>query len=312
MKRTETGFGMVAIGVILFLLVGGAFLYWYKIPVTVAEDEETQEFDYDDITEVPDDTDVTEDPTTEDLEEEDKLEETDDEVEPDPDEDEHIPDEDKTTPPPPPDHSFSGSVTAKVELIDMEGNPLSIVQQSFVRTYGGKEIDKLKLRYDWDIELGEDLDPLSFEIHLIAKLKYKWQDALNPVIDGEFDVGRISEAYSKDPVAWNTNTWDIEDQHLGLYLIEGKGEAIFIWTTKDSFTVEWTATVKTKGGIQKIIKGSFGISMYLYWTYDYDMTDPDLSAGDYSMPLPDLPYIPPDYWTDGYDPNIDYLSIVPI
>ena len=194
---------------------------------------------------------------------------------------------------PPPDYAFSGVVNAKVELIDSSGKPLSIIPQSFVKTRGGEEIDSMKLRIDWDFVLGEDLDADSVEVHIVGTLKTHYQNAVDIYFVGELNAGEILNLYSGDAKAWSTYTWKMDDPDLMWNQAHYYGDVIYLSTTDDSFVLTWEATVSTKGGVEKVIKGEFGILLFFLWdTYSNELFNSP-TYDQWEQMHPNDPY----YWT---------------
>jgi hypothetical protein len=299
MMSRQTGFGVIS--VIAIILIGslGAFLIFFRTPVVVEGDEETQAFDYDDVSQNPDVTDVVNDPDTEDLEEEDKLVVTPldrdgdgitDDSDPDADGN-GIPDE-QEKPLPPPDYEFSGSVIAETQFLDSQGTPLAMIRQSFVARRGGTVIDSLKIEIEWNFKLGKDLDKESFEIYAQSKVNTFWEDVESTTNRGTLiGYADLFEFISNDPVSSTTYLFDMNDPRLGFIQIrDERGDLFHLYTTEDSFVINWEATITTGGGIEKIVKGSFSINLNFM----------------YEVPKADPYYTPPQDYIDDYpfDPNL--------
>jgi hypothetical protein len=306
-NRGKSGIGTLAIGIILMIALAGGVLYFYRTPVVAEEDDASVTFDYDTVLDIPDETDVNDNPTTEDLEEEGKITITDlgdidrdgdgitDSSDPDADGND-IPDEEED-PLPPPDYAFSGVVNAKAELLDSSGSPLSIISQAFVKTRGGVEIDSLRLTVDWDFILGEDLDEESVEVNVIGTLTTYYQNAVETYFKGEIYAGEIFNFYAYDAKGYATYTWKMDDPELRLDDVQYYGDLVYLSTTENSFVLNWEATVETKGGVEKVIKGEFGIWLFFMWdSYSDSLFDtPDQTYWDYYFPA---------------DPNANLQSIV--
>jgi len=265
-----TVFGLI---LLVIGLGGGLYVVSKGIERALVEDTQTTVIDISDITDLPDEYNTTEE-TDDGGVEDDPLDDGDDDttiIEDPTDEDD---DNDPETPPVY-DHSFSGDITVKAEIIGVSGNPLA-----FVKEMGGESIDKLKIRYDWDFKLGKDLDPSTFTIKVTGKIKkFYYQDMIDTWNKGSLAGGTIFTAYGFDLEGWDTQTFDIESTKLGFIQVEHIGsETILITTSTNTFVLEWEALVSTDGGVAKKIIGQTGIALriiYISSQADWFTPDPD-------------------------------------
>jgi len=283
-------FTLLGIVFIVVGLGGGIYILSRGFEKAMGEDTQTTIVNISDITDLPDEFNTTDpDPPP------DPPDDGDDDVtiieDPtDPDDD-----QDPMTPPTY-DHSFTGKITVKAELIGVSGNPLAFVKELY-----GEPIDKLKIRYEWDFKLGEDLDPQTFTLNTIGTIKkIYYQDLVDTYNKGEYFGGKIFTTYAFDAKGWDTQTFDIESEKLGFIQIKNIGSGtILLTTTSSSFPIEWEALVSTKGGTVKKIQGQSGIALSII--YDYDQSD-------YYTPDPHDPSSP--YYP--YDPYYDPHSQEPL
>jgi len=207
------------------------------------------------------------------------------------------------------DHSFKGVIKVTAQLLDEAGNPLNIALD-FTKDPVSNEmdIDKIKIKYEWDFELGEDLDPSSFKINVKGRIKkIYWRDLVDTYRTGTINGQTIFDATGFDPKGHDTQTFDIEDSKLRFNDIESAGvEKALLYTTSKSFIIEWEAIISTKGGTLKRITGETGISLNLYYV-DRDTnygTPPDTDPN-----VRDWLNLPSDY--NPYDPS-PLMSVVAI
>ncbi|MFW6109381.1 MAG: hypothetical protein ACOC6N_02925 [archaeon] len=299
-----------------FVLVLGVFLviaglgfglmhFVSSVEGSLAEDTQKYYYNYSDISDLDDETDTG--VTTEPLD-------TSDIPDPDPDDgdDDDTFIEDPTDEPDVStavqDYSLKGSVSVKAEMIGASGSVLSIVQQSFVKSQGGEAIDKLRIRYEWDFQLGEDLNPESFKINVKGVIRdIYYRDLLDTHIRGSITGNKIFDATGFDTRGWDTQTFDIDDPDLRFIEVKDYGSGnMLVYTTTDSFVLEWTVTVETDGGTTKKIHGESGIALNMYW--DRETSDTYVPSTEQSQ-LRDWLHLESPY---DYDPESDQplMSIV--
>jgi len=268
---------MVGVILVIGAIGAGVFLINRSIENAVAEDTQITYISYDDITDLEDETDtnpeVPDDPPEDDVPPlDDEDEDTTVVYDPTEADDEVVDvDDDPETAPRTYDHSLAGSIAVKAELIGVSGTPLS-----FVKQFGGEEIEKLKITYVFDFDLGEDLAPETFQLNVkgISKRVY-YRDLMDTWISGSvsgskfFDATIYGSEGMYDIMSSDVQTLDIEDGRLGFWEVKDYGSGnMIVYTTTDSLVLEWEAIVETTGGIAKKVTGSTGVAVSMYWDRD--------------------------------------------
>jgi hypothetical protein len=287
MRQTDYMPWIMGMGFLILILglAGGIYIISIGVEHALSEDTQTTIIDISDVTDLPDEYNTTEPDPEPDPPDDGNDDTTIVEDPTDPDDD-----QDPVTPPTY-DHRFSGTITVKAELIGVSGNPLAFVKELY-----GEPIDKLKIRYEWNFELGEDLDPSTFTLMTVGTIKkIYYQDLIDTYNKGSFFGGKIFTTYAFDAEGWDTQTFDIDSSKLGFIQARGIGSGRLLLTTStSSFPIEWEAIVSTKGGTVKKIQGQNGIAIRIIWDY---------SQSDYYRPDPtdpSSPYYPYDPYYDPY------------
>lgn len=290
MQRQNDMSGLVIfLGVLIVLAgMGGGFYLLTKASTSLAGDTQTVVIDIPDISEPepivddPDPVDDSDEPPPEPKEEDD--DDTTYVVEPEP--------EPEPTPiqPPQKDRSLSGEMTVDVDLIGVSGNPLSVLPLSFTKTSGGEEVEEIKINYQWDFQLGKDLDKDTFRIYITGDIeKIYWNGLIDTYRSGTLQGGEVWRATGFDAVGWSTKTLPIDDPKLRFINVEYETDNAIVYTTQNSFKVKWEMEVKDTDGITYTRSGYVGVALALY--YDDDS---------YGFPIYEDPDGFYDYYYGGY------------